>query len=174
MIPEQVKSEIIKRRALGATWTSIAKWLQDEHGVDIHRTTIQRWHDKENPLEVVVEEDSLPADDLTTRVKLDKKVATYKSEADFYKKLYQASLKDNAKKEIIVDAIKDYTKAFPKVTPRQINPSSLSGSSPQIMVAPLSDTHIGEHVYKEQMNGLNEYTFEIFNKSVYKKKITLS
>ena len=75
MIPEQVKSEIIKRRALGATWTSIAKWLQDEHGVDIHRTTIQRWHDKENPLEVVVEEDSLPADDLTTRVKLDKKVA---------------------------------------------------------------------------------------------------
>ena len=167
MIPEQVKSEIIKRRALGATWTSIAKWLQDEHGVDIHRPTIQRWHDKENPSEAVIEEDFLPEDDLTSRVKLDKKVATYKSEADFYKKLYQASLKDNAKKEIIVDAIKDYTKAFPKVTPRHINPSSLSGTSPQVMVAPLSDTHIGEHVYKEQMNGLNEYTFEIFNKRLY-------
>ena len=106
MIPEKVKSEIIRRRALGATWTSIAKWLQEEHGVDIHRTTIQRWYDKENPSAVVVEEDSPPVDDLGTRVKLDKKVATYKSEADFYKKLYQASLKDNAKKEIIVDAIK--------------------------------------------------------------------
>ena len=168
MIPEKVKSEIIRRRALGATWTSIATWLQDEHGVAIHRSTIQRWHAKENLLVMQAGEDYLPGDDLTTRVTLDKKVVTYKSEADFYKKLYKALLKDNAKKEIIVDAIKEYTKAFPKVSVRQINPPSLSGTSPQIMVAPLSDTHIGEHVYKEQMHGLNEYTFEIFNKRLSK------
>ena len=96
-IPEKVKSEIIKRRNLGATWTAIAKWLYDEHAVEVHRTTIQRWYDS-----VVLEEldeDSPPEDNLDTRVKLDKKVATYKAEAAFFKKLYEKSIKDEAKKE---------------------------------------------------------------------------
>ena len=35
------------------------------------------------------------------------------------------------------------------------------------MVTPLSDTHVGEQVYKEQMRNLNEYNFDIFNKRMY-------
>ena len=45
-IPEQAKSEIIKRRNLGATWTKIAEWLEQEYGVQVHRTTLQKWFDK--------------------------------------------------------------------------------------------------------------------------------
>jgi len=168
MIPEKVKLEIKRRRALGATWTAIAKWLEKVHGVTIHRTTIQKWHNKEEPLVLDPNEElSPPQDNLETRVKLDKKVATYKSEADFYKKLYQASLKDDAKKEIIVDAIKEHTKALPKVPIRHVNPSSPQGHQAQIVISPLTDTHIGEQVHKEQMKGLNDYSFEIFNKRLY-------
>ena len=166
-IPEKVKSEIIKRRNLGVTWTALAKWLQKEHGVEVHRTTIQRWYDS-----VVWEEqgeDLPPEDNLNTRVKLDKKVATHKSEADFYKKLYQTSLKDNTKKELIVETIQEFTKAFPAVPLQQLNKSNIPphGQQKQIMVTPLSDTHVGEQVFKEQMRNLNEYNLDIFNKRMY-------
>ena len=166
-IPEKVKSEIIKRRNLGATWTAIAKWLYDEPAVEVHRTTIQRWYDS-----VVLEEldeDSPPEDNLDTRVKLDKKVATHKSEAVFYKKLYEASLRDSTKKELIIETIQDFTKAFPAVPLKYLNNSDTPpfGHQKQIMVTPLSDTHVGERVYKEQMRNLNEYNFDIFNKRMY-------
>ena len=108
MIPEEAKSEIRKRKEAGATWTGIAQWIANEYGIDIHRTTIQRWHDKEvyldfqEPDDIIVETDT-PAE----RIKLDKKVVTHKAEATFYKKLYEQAIKDSAKKEIIVDAIKN-------------------------------------------------------------------
>lgn len=166
MIPEQAKSEIIRRKKLGATWTSIATWVQEEHGIQVHRTTIQRWYDSQ-----VWEglEDSLPEDNLSERVKLDKKVVTHKSEAAFYKKLYEASLKDNTKKELIVQTIQEYTKAFPSVPLRHLEKTNKKpyGEQTQIMVAPLSDTHVGEQVFKDQMRNLNEYNIDIFNKRIY-------
>ena len=47
MIPEQAKSEIIRKHAMGETWTAIRNWLEEEYGVRVHRTTISRWHAKE-------------------------------------------------------------------------------------------------------------------------------
>ena len=47
MIPEQAKSEIIKKRKEGETWTAIAEWMEEETGISVHRSTIQRWYDKE-------------------------------------------------------------------------------------------------------------------------------
>ena len=47
MIPEQAKSEIKKRKEAGSTWTALAKWIEKEFGIEVHRTTIQRWYDKE-------------------------------------------------------------------------------------------------------------------------------
>ena len=111
MIPEQAKSEIIRRRALGATWTAIANWMNEEYGTDTHRTTIQRWHDKE--VEGVQEEQVLhPEDSLAQRVKLDKIVATQKSEATFYKKLYQKALKENTKKNLLLTLYKSLPNLF--------------------------------------------------------------
>ena len=166
-IPAQAKSEIIKRRNLGATWTKIAEWLEAEYGVQIHRTTIQKWFDKnhwEPEDELLVNEEGTE-----NRIKLDKKLATYKGEAKYYKKLYDGLLKDTIKQEVIIETIQDYTKGFPSIPLKHLNNSDKTpfGHEKQIMVAPLSDTHIGEHVFKEQMRGLNEYNFEIFNKRMY-------
>ena len=166
-IPEQAKSEIIKRRNLGATWTKIAEWLEAEYGGQIHRTTIQKWFDKnhwEPEDELLVNEEGTE-----NRIKLDKKLATYKGEADYYKKLYTGLLKDTIKKEVIIETIQGYTKGFPAVPLKYLNNSDKTpfGHQKQIMVTPLSDTHIGEHVFKDQMRGLNEYNFEIFNKRMY-------
>jgi hypothetical protein len=166
-IPEQAKSEIIKRRNLGATWTKIAEWLEAEYGVQIHRTTIQKWFDKnhwEPEEELLVNEEGTE-----NRIKLDKKLAAYKGEAKYYKKLYDGLLKDTIKQEVIIETIQDYTKGFPSIPLKHLNNSDKTpfGHEKQIMVAPLSDTHIGEHVFKEQMRGLNEYNFEIFNKRMY-------
>jgi len=152
---------------LGATWTKIAEWLEAEYGVQIHRTTIQKWFDKnhwEPEDELLVNEEGTE-----NRIKLDKKLATYKGEAKYYKKLYDGLLKDTIKQEVIIETIQDYTKGFPSVPLKHLNNSDKTpfGHEKQIMVAPLSDTHIGEHVFKEQMRGLNEYNFEIFNKRMY-------
>ena len=167
MIPEQAKSEIIKKKAAGQTWTGIAKWLKETFGIDHHRTTIQRWHDKE-----VWEQGHLhlePEETIDDRIKLDKKVATYKSEAAFYKKLYEQAIKTSAKKEIIVDSIHKLAPSF-KETPliKYKKPKKdIFGTQPQTVIAPLSDTHIGESVNPEQMVGLNNYNLDIFNRRLH-------
>ena len=167
MIPEQVKLEIRKRRAAGGTWTGIAKWVENEFGLSLHRSTIQRWHDKEvwvQDEEILSHEDSL-----AERIKLDKKVATYKDEASFYKKLYQQAITNIAKNEIIVDTIRDLAPAFPPVAPVQylIPREGFKGKHAQTVVAPLTDTHIGESVSLEQMGQLNSYDIDIFNRRLY-------
>ena len=167
MIPEKAKSEIIKKRAAGETWTGLARWVEKEYGMSVHRTTIQRWHDRE-----VWEQEAQHLDSensLDERLKLDKKVATHKSEADFYKKLYQQSIKDSAKREIIVDAINELTPAFdPTPLIQYASPKGkYVGTHSQTMIAPLTDTHIGEEVYSEQMLDINSYDFTLFNRRLW-------
>ena len=164
MIPEQSKEEILRRRAAGQTWTSLAKWIGEEFGITVHRTTIQRWHDKEvysNSFEP--EEDYLTD---TDRIKLDKKVATHKAESAFFKKLYEKSLKEHAKQELVVDSIRSLTPAFNAV-PISAPKNSVRGHSSQIVVAPLSDTHVGDNVKGEQIGGINSYDIDIFNRRLY-------
>ena len=167
MIPEQAKSEIIKKRAAGETWTGISNWVRNQFGLNVHRSTIQRWHDKE--VWGVNGDQDLPEDSIDERIKLDKKVETYKSEAAFYKKLYQKSIKDEAKKEIIVDAIAKLAPSFKSVPLRTYKKpdGKFRGHHPQTVVAPLTDTHIGESVNPEQMIGLNVYDFKVFNHRLY-------
>ena len=161
MIPEEARSEIIKRRAAGETWTGIADWILTEFGIEIHRTTIQRWHDK--TIWEQEEQDLSPENDLDTRIKLDKKVETYKSESVFYKKLYQKSLKDAAKKEIVIDTIRELTPSFTAISPHTYKKPTgdFIGQHPQTVIAPLTDTHIGESVNEDQMVGLNTYDFKV-------------
>ena len=167
MIPEEARSEIIKRRAAGETWTGIADWILTEFGIEIHRTTIQRWHDK--TIWEQEEQDLSPENDLDTRIKLDKKVETYKSESVFYKKLYQKSLKDAAKKEIVIDTIRELTPSFTAISPHTYKKPTgdFIGQHPQTVIAPLTDTHIGESVNEDQMVGLNTYDFKVFNNRLF-------
>jgi len=163
MIPEEAKSEIIRKRSEGLTWDSIANHIHEKFGVRVHRTSIQRSHDKEV---WVREEELLPPED---RVKLDKKVIYSKSEASLYKKLYNQAIKDSVKKEIIVDSIKELAPSFtPKAVQDYKTPKGeFRGEHAQTVVAPLSDTHIGESVNSEQMVGLNTYDFSVFNQRLY-------
>ena len=167
MIPEKAKSGIRRRKAMGESWTGIANWLEDTFGIRLHRSTIQRWHDKElweQDEQILSHEDSLDE-----RIKLDKKVATYKDEAAFYKKLYQHSLKESVKTDIIVDIIKDLVPSFTAVEPvKYTSPTKgFRGEHAQTVVAPLTDTHIGEFISLEQMVNLNRYNLDIFNNRLY-------
>ena len=96
MIPEQARLEIIKRKQEGETWTGISKWIEDEYGIAIHRTTVQRWYDREVFNDEEVDQDEL-LESLDNRVKLDKQVQTLKAEAGYYKKLYLQAVKDVSK-----------------------------------------------------------------------------
>ena len=165
MIPEMSKDEIVKRKLAGDTWTAIAKWIEQEYGETVHRTTIQRWYDKEVSLENF-NPDDIVLDSIEDRIKIDKKLATYKAETTFYKKLYEKSLRGYAQTDLLTDIIKGSIPGFNKVEvyPRR---DKVVGDTPQAVVAPLSDTHIGEFIDLQQMAGLNAYDFDIFNNRLY-------
>ena len=114
MIPEQARLEIIRKKQEGETWTGIANWIEDEYGISIHRTTVQRWYDREafNVEEVGQDE---PWESIEDKTKLDKKLATYKSEVAYYKKLYQSVISSDAKTDLIIEAINYMTNHFNNV-----------------------------------------------------------
>jgi len=162
MIPEMVKSELIRKRASGQTWTSLAKWLRQTHGLDLHRTTIQRWHNQE----VYSELDKSEILDDTEIILRDKKVETLKAEVKLWKKLYGKSIQESAKKELVIDSIHSLTPAFNAI-PIITSKERVRGHSRQIVVAPLSDTHVGDNVKGEQIGGLNSYDIDIFNRRLF-------
>ena len=164
-IPETVKDELVKKRLAGATWTELAQFLKEVHGIDVHRTTVLRWYEKEVSIEKV-NPDDINLDSVGDRIRIDKRLATYKAETNYYKKLYQSSLKTNAKNNLFVNSIQKLTPAFEKIKLNKYSKpkGKAKGDSTQIVVAPLSDTHIGEYVDYQQMSGLNSYNFDIFNK----------
>ena len=193
-IPEQIKPMLVKMRRAGTSWTRLRNWLSDEYGIDVHRSTIQRWYDREgysetdllldevaaNMADTIAPEPVDPLEDpdfwVEEKVKQDKKVATHKAEAVYYKKLYESSIKDSTKKELIIDAIRDNTKALPTLNDKFFknfksssnrSNSKLRGSKPQTMVAPLTDTHVGDRVVFDQTTGVNSYDLDIFNKRLY-------
>ena len=114
MIPEIAKDGIVKRKLAGETWTAIAKWVEQEFGEAVHRTTVQRWYDKEVSLENL-NPDDIVLDAIEDRIKLDKKLATSKAEASFYKKLYDKSLREYAQTDLLSDIIQGSVPGFNKV-----------------------------------------------------------
>ena len=96
MIPEIAKPELIRKRQAGQTWTSMARWLAEEYGIELHRSTIQRWYDREIldtsfDVDVLLDEAAANmADEISPeeeedlikdRIRLDKRVVTFKAEA---------------------------------------------------------------------------------------------
>ena len=72
---------------------------------------ILKQHDKEllSFKEEIEIEVNLSEDD---RIKLDKKIITYKAEATYFKKMYEKVLKENTRVDLIIDTIRDYAPAF--------------------------------------------------------------
>ena len=161
MIPEQAREDIMRRRRLGQSWTSLTKLLEEEYGVTVHRTTVQRWHDREAYSDLG--DTLLSGDD---RIKLDKKVATFKAESTYWKKLYEQAIKQTAKQELLEETIADLAPVFKTVKIPQPTKETRAEKA-QVAIAPLSDTHIGDRVEGDQMIGLNSYDMDIFNRRLY-------
>ena len=176
VIPEKAKPEIVKRKLAGATWSNISRWVNDTYGLNIHRTTFQKWFDKNvdlGEIDEVVENsiDEIEAPDFSpdTHAKLTKKIETFKGEARYWKKVAESALKQEAKRDLLIDAIKKFTPSYKAVKNYKTRKPSgkRKGDSVQSMIAPLTDTHVGDNVESDQMLGLNEYNIDIFNKRLY-------
>jgi len=173
VIPEEAKEEIVKRKMAGATWSALSRWVEDRWGVAVHRTTIQKWYDRE--VELLDEQQSEDMEDMQAdftpeaHVKMARKIETYKGEARYWKKVAEAAIKKEAKEDLLVDSIKKFTPSYKEVKKykRRKPTGKIKGNSVQSMIAPLTDTHIGDNVESEEMMGLNEYNIDIFNKRLY-------
>ena len=123
MIQEQAWIyDIVTWRAEGQTWDLIVEKTMTKYGIKVHRTTIQRWHDRA----VALGQDStdfgnnieknLLESELNIRLqKANKKIELYKSEASFFRKLYNNSTKGEAKDDILIDTIHDIAPSFKEV-----------------------------------------------------------
>ena len=163
MIPEQARLKIIEKKQSGETWTGIAKWIEEKYGVSIHRTTVQRWYDREVSSDAEVDQEEV-LESIEDRTKADKQVATYKAEAAHYKKLYNKLVSKEAKQDLFLDAIAAYAPAFKEVDVKPPRPIRSQSDVPQVMVAVLTDTHVGEQVYSPQVMNINQYNYELFNR----------
>ena len=167
-IPEQAKEELISKKLAGATWVELAAYLKIHYDVSIDRTNIARWYNEEVGL-INVNPDSIEVDRLQDRVLLDKRLATLQARLREVNKKYAELLKKSNNNESLIQAIYSATSPFPKVAPIKYSKPTgkIKGESPQIVVAPLSDTHIGEVVDYNQMTGLNRYDMEVFNNRLF-------
>ena len=172
-IPEKAKSEIIKRKLAGWSWTAIATWMQEKYAFEAHRTTYQKWYDREVSLRDGLsrhEVEEIPTDfSPDAHAKLIKNIEKYKGEAKYRKKVAESALKQEAKKELLIDAVKKFTPSYKSVQKYKIRKpkGKVRAASAQSMIAPLSDTHIGDNVEADEMVGLNSYNIDIFNKRLY-------
>ena len=164
-IPDKAKDDLIKKWVAGATYTELAAYLQKHYNVSIHRTTVMRWVTNEVPLDLV-DDSGIEFDSLEDRVDLDSRLTRYRTEALSYRRLYNIALQKQHRKNTLIDAIYDATIPFEKIKlNKPTKPTGKRrGESTQTVVAPLTDTHIGEDVDYQQMAGLNSYSFEIFNR----------
>ena len=172
-IPEKAKSEIIKRKLAGWSWTAIATWMQEKYAFEAHRTTYQKWYDREVSLREGLsrhEVEEIPTDfSPDAHAKLIKNIEKYKGEAKYWKKVAESALKQEAKKELLIDAVKKFTPSYKSVQKYKIRKpkGKVRAASAQSIVAPLTDTHIGDNVEADEMVGLNAYNIDIFNKRLH-------
>ena len=168
MMREQGIYDIIKWRKEGNTWEQISEKVYQDYGIKVHRTTIQRWHDR-SLISVQDFSESQDIDDTFEDkiIKSDRRIEYLKSEASFYRKLYNTVTKQSAKEDLLLDIIHDISPSFkevPKIPYKQIKGKA---EHSQTVIAPLTDTHIGEYINEKQMIGMNKYDMELFNKRLY-------
>jgi len=154
-------------------WTQIRDIILKEFGVGVHRSTIQRWYDTVGHLTEAKNIDPDTAKDVTEDVVQDLKSYKLKSERDFYKlkyeKVMQGRAADDVHESVFSNAIAKAI-SLPKIKSTIYVPPKSGihrGSTAQSVVAPLTDTHVGDYVDPEQVYGLNEYDITLFNKRLF-------
>ena len=160
-------SDIIELRADGLSWEKIATKIYEIHGILISRKTVKRWYDQafweQTPTDYLSPDETL-RDKLNTA---DKKLEAWKAEAVYFRKLYNTTVKNATKELVFSDVIRQVSNSFKEVPQIKRKPLDSKTQHPQTVVAPLTDTHIGEYIDSAQMVGLNSYDMELFNKRLY-------
>ena len=139
--------------------STIAAARKAKEAIKVHKETLHIEVDVTGEVNKMMEE----------RVALDKKLAKSTAETKLYKSLYTKALSMSASEDMVVEAIQNATAGLPKgktfKAPRVT--AKHKGEHSQTMVTPLADTHVGDRVTPEEMNGLNEYNIEIFGERLY-------
>mgnify|MGYP003647635688 FL=1 len=169
----KVRKRIVEMREQEKGWTEIRDEVLKDFGVGVHRSTIQRWHDSTGYLQKSADIDPSTAKDVSEDVVQDLKTYKLKAERDNYKAKYETLMGKQASSEVFTQVFHDAIKlavSLPPVEASVYNPPPSGvhrGETPQSVVAPLTDTHVGDRVDINQTYGLSQYDIELFNKRLY-------
>ena len=172
-IPEEAKAQIVELREEGMGWTAISRFIDDEYGVSLHRSTIQRWHAEHSAEQTILDLDDTDDEFVDAKLKLDKKIRSLEQDRKLYRSLYHKALDSGNGSDVVLRAIEQYTPALaPQMKRRAMNVAKATrpknfGTKTQVMVAPLTDTHVGDNVKSEQVLGLNEYDIDLFSRRIW-------
>jgi len=154
-----------KRDTEHMSYRMLSRLIETETGEKIPQSTINDWLN--GGFEKRKGKENIPVNEQFINSKnqfeLDKNLVTARNEAAYYKQQYNNLVKDAAAIDKMIDVATRVTNAIPSI-PVTYTPKLVKASSKQYIVAPLSDTHIGEKVNREEMAGLNSYNMDIFNK----------
>lgn len=170
-LPQEIQDQIVELWNSGKDNTYIRNWLAENYSVLISRDKFYYWIEQNEKTKrrghrEAVNIQPKSVEEISKQIEHDKEIESHKAEAEHYKKLYQAAIKESSGMDRIVKTIQDLSPAIPEVKLKdfEVNPKA---HQPLFAVAPLCDTHIGERVDLEQMGHLNQYNFDIFNRRLH-------
>ena len=166
LTPKIEKQLIQKRVDLRWQLTECAEWLSKIINRSVSPNGLSEWFKKKGlsskNLGPVINTVALE-ENVEEKVSTDKQIESYKAQANYYKKLYGEAIKSSSGIDDIIRVAKEVTNAIPAVKVIY-KPLHVEATTPQSAIAPLCDLHLGEVVSRQEMAGINEYNFEIFNR----------
>tara|TARA_R110000744_G_scaffold283366_1_gene394874 strand:- start:178 stop:612 length:435 start_codon:yes stop_codon:yes gene_type:complete len=111
-IPEEAKAQIVELREEGMGWTAISRFIDDEYGVSLHRSTIQRWHAEHGAEQTILDLDDTDDEFVDAKLKLDKKIRSLEQDRKLYRSLYHKALDSDNNADVVLRAIEQYTPAL--------------------------------------------------------------
>jgi len=94
-------------------------------------------------------------------VKKDIEITRLKAEKKIMAKKYQQAIKATSTQEVVLEYLQNHIEALPEVASPKLGSVKPSETSEEELVLCLGDIHAGEVVVAEELNGLNEYNFDI-------------
>lgn len=143
-------------------YTELSRAFEEEFGEIRHRTTIKNWVER-----IQLERNLMDEKGIDGLLEHDKTLERNRIEKTYYKSQYHRLIRKDIVSNNVIEAIKGTAEAFPPVKVKQYSKPASTSTSPITAVASLTDLHIGEFVDGEQMNGMNSYNFDVFNKRLY-------
>jgi hypothetical protein len=128
---------------------------------------IRKWGAKHGKPHKRVNSQATNRASITVQVENDRKVERYKAEIALLVKKNKELMKDADLQEVLLRLAQENIQALPQVkTP--IIFKKKTGTVTEEVILNISDAHMDEKVYGDQLGGLNDYNFEVFCKRLEK------